>query len=100
MSLDRARPNPSHLDLVRMILDHQLLDSDYVECGKVDDLEVESHEGTWRVTALLTGRTRVPWGQLERIGSRIKLHASAEKLGLDGGERIARRWLSKWPGAR
>ena len=114
---------PPHLDLVRMVLDHQLLDADYVECGKVDDVEVEiQDDGTFRATAIFTGpgaafehlpdwlggiarklfgkrSTRLPWGEIALLESRIKLRSTAEALKLDAGEPRASRWLAKLPGA-
>jgi hypothetical protein len=113
---------PHHLDLVRMILDHQLLDSDHVECGKVDDVALELHGGGLRAVALLTGpgaaavhlprwirpivfffggrrETMLPWKELAMVESRIRLRSRAEALGLNGGEDDTRRILENVPGA-
>ncbi len=56
------------------LLDRQLRDRDKVECGKVDDLElVRDGDGTWYVTALLTG-PGVLWYRLgrRRLGAWIQ----------------------------
>jgi hypothetical protein len=109
-----------HLDLVRMVLDHQLLDSNYVECGKVDDVELAGGVGELTVRALLTGpgvavgrlpgflqslarrlfgarATRVPWGEVQVITSHIKLNSHATDLGLAGAENKVAAWLKKLP---
>ena len=119
-SVDR-RQRPPYLDLVRMITDHQLLDADYVECGKVDDIELEMEEGRLRATALWTGpgaafahlpewmqgiarklfgarATRIPWTELALVESRLKLRSSSEALGLDAADRAAAPWVAKLPG--
>jgi len=38
--------NENHLDVVRMVLDHQLLDANYIECGKVEDVELSGGGGS------------------------------------------------------
>lgn len=112
--------NEKHLDLVRMVLDRQLLDSKYVECGKVSDVELTGGVGELRVTALLTGPgvavrrlpgflqslarwllgarvTRVPWREVQFITSHIKLNSHATDLGLAGAENKVAAWLKKLP---
>lgn len=109
-----------HLDIVRMVLDHQLLDSNYIECGKVDDVELTGGVGELRITALLTGPgvavrqlpgflqslgrwlfgarvTRVPWREVQVITSQIKLNSHAADLGLDRAENEIAVWLKKLP---
>ncbi|HZS08730.1 MAG TPA: hypothetical protein VFD58_28100 [Blastocatellia bacterium] len=111
-----------HLDIVRHVLDHQLLDSNYVECGKVDDVELEGGPGELKVTAIITGPgatadrlpgllrslaqkvfsrhvTRVPWQEVAVITSEIKLRSRAENLGLDEADKKLAGWLGKLPGA-
>lgn len=121
-----ARQRPPYSDVVRMLLDHQLLDADYVECGKVDDIEIEiMDDGTLRATAIFTGRgaafdhlprwiasilakifgkksKRIPWGEIAMIDARIKLRSTAEALALPVAEsdRAVAQWLGKLPGAR
>jgi sporulation protein YlmC with PRC-barrel domain len=110
------------LELVRMVMDHQLLDSDYVDCGKVDDVELELANGELRATAILSGpgpasthlprwagalaralfgrrATRIPWREVALVESRIKLRSTAESLGLGETERAASRWIARFPGA-
>lgn len=120
------RQRPPYSDLVRMLLDHQLLDADYVECGKVDDIEIEiMDDGTLRASAIFTGRgaafdhlpdwmagimqkifgkksKRIPWGEIALIDSRVKLRSTADALGLPvaAEDGAVARWLSKLPGAR
>jgi hypothetical protein len=113
---------PPFLDLVRGVMDHQLLDSDLVECGKVDDVELEMVNGELRAVALLSGpgpasnrllgwagglmrallgrrSTRVSWREVSIIESRIKLRSTAEALGLGEADRAASRWIARFPGA-
>lgn len=118
------RQRPPYFDVVRMLLDHQLLDADYVECGKVDDVEIEiMDDGTLRATAIFTGpgaafdhlpgwlaaiagkfagkrKKRIPWAEIALIDSRIKLRSTSEALGLDAGDRSAARWIAKLPGSK
>jgi sporulation protein YlmC with PRC-barrel domain len=121
-SIEQER-HPPFLDLVSMVMDHQLLDSDYVECGKVDDVELELTNGELRATAILSGpgpasahlprwagtlmrtlfgrrATRIPWGKVVLVDSRVKLCSTAESLGLGESERVASRWITRFPGAR
>jgi hypothetical protein len=116
--------NEKHLDLVHRLLDCQLLDANYVECGKVEDVELKGGAGKLEVTALITGPgaaaerapgllrplvrkllgsrvTRVPWGEVLVItGGQIKLKSRADQLGLAAEEsRVARR-LENIPGAK
>lgn len=118
------RQRPPFFDVVRMLMDHQLLDADYVECGKVDDVEIEiTDDGTLRATAIFTGpgaafdhlpgwmaviakkffgkrSKRIPWPEIALIESRIKLRSTSEALGLDPADRSAARWIAKLPGAK
>jgi sporulation protein YlmC with PRC-barrel domain len=111
------------LDFVRQVLDHEVVDSNNVPCGMVDDLEVESGPGEGlRVTALLVGagawtkrlpsafeglaarvfgtqQTRVPWSEVESVTERVKLRSEAKDLGLGGADRMASRLLEKVPGS-
>ena len=119
IELERRLP---FLDLGRMVMDHQLLDSDYVECGKVDDVELEMVNGELRAVALLSGpgpasnhlprwagalmrallgrrSTRVSWREVSIIENRIKLRSTAEALGLGEADRAASRWIARFPGA-
>lgn len=109
------------VDLALGILDHQLLDSDGRRCGNVDDLELEGvREGAPRVKAILVGapvwrgrgaigrlagalgrgRTvRVPWSEVEKIDSGVRLKKPAREYGLARGDERARRLVAWIPGA-
>jgi hypothetical protein len=112
-----------YLDIVRQVLDHEVVDVNNVPCGMVDDLLVEGGPGEeLRVTALLVGagawadrlprvfgraakmifggqRTRVPWGEVWVITERVKLKSRASELGLGVADRKASRWVRWLPGA-
>lgn len=111
---------PAHLDLVRMLLDHQLLDADNFECGKVDDLDLEIVRGELRVTAILTGagvaarhlppwlrplvrrlfgrgQVRIPWSEVYVIHSHVRLRSRAAHYGLNRADRKLAPWLARLP---
>jgi sporulation protein YlmC with PRC-barrel domain len=113
---------PRRLDLLREVLDHEVVDVDGVSCGVVDDIELRRGEhgpvvaflqlgpGAWapRLPALaefvakaLFGRAkvRVPWEDVVGIDETIRLRRKAAELGLGGLDRRAGRWLSKLPGS-
>jgi sporulation protein YlmC with PRC-barrel domain len=111
------------LDIVRQVLDHEVVDSNNLPCGMVDDLEVEAEPGgELRVTALLVGagawtrrlpsafeglaafifgnrQTRVPWSEVESVTERVKLRSRAADLGLGGADRRAAKLLERIPGS-
>jgi sporulation protein YlmC with PRC-barrel domain len=112
-----------HLDIARQVLDRQLIDSNNIPCGKVDDLEIEySPGGQLEVKAILVGpgarhnrlpgllRTlakkvfgdeiiRVPWQAVSVITSQIKLESRAGELGLDRADSQVADLIRKIPGA-
>lgn len=112
-----------YLDIVRQVLDHEVVDSNNLPCGMVDDLEVEAElGGELRVTALLVGagawtrrlpsafeglaawvfgtqQMRVPWSEVESVTERVKLRSRAEDLGLGRADRKASKLLEKVPEA-
>jgi hypothetical protein len=114
------------MDLVYRLLDEQLVDVDGRRCGRADDLEFEgglgapprlhailSGSGTWhrRMPRRLRGIgarifgvgvlgddvIRVPWDQVEDIGSVIKLRAKASELGLAQGDDRDAVFVAKLP---
>jgi len=111
------------IDIGLRVLDHQLLDSEDVRCGKVDDvLFEEGADGALMVTALLTGpraqrrrlpkwlrrmagwigrdvEHRVPWEHVAAMSSVIELNRSAEELGLGDGDRRLRPVVERLPKA-
>jgi sporulation protein YlmC with PRC-barrel domain len=90
------------LHLGHNILDHQILDKKGRRCGNVDDLAIESETG--EVTAILvgpgywrgrsprlgrlagwlggSGRVRVPWSEVAKVDSAVRLRGSASDYGL------------------
>jgi hypothetical protein len=108
------------VDIARGILDHQLVDGDGNNCGKVDDLEVSDLGGdspevvqilvggnAWRsrgplgrLAARLSGdAVHVPWSEVDSITSVVTLKRPAAELRLNRG---VGRWASiveKMPGS-
>jgi len=73
------------------LLDHQLRARDRELCGKVDDLEIESTEdGTWYVTAILTGPGHLLYRLRRRTAGRwlSRLTTHIERSTLDDPGRI------------
>ena len=111
----------THVDLVRELLDHELVDCNGTPCGIVDDIELDGGPGkALRATALLVGpgawiprlpafpawiasklfgmqRVRVPWDSIDTIAERIVLKTTASSLGLGKLDRKAGRWLARVP---
>jgi len=110
----------TEVDIALGILDHQLVDANGENCGKVDDLEISCLDGgapevteivvggnAWRTRGLL-GRlaarlsgnaVHVPWQDVQSVTSVVTLRRSAEELRLNRGDE---RWASlvgKLPGA-
>jgi sporulation protein YlmC with PRC-barrel domain len=111
---------PAEVDIALGILDHQLVDADGVNCGKVDDLEVagldtDSPEiveilvggNAWRSRGLLgriAGRlagnaVHVPWSEVDSVSSVVKLKRPASELRLGAGDRRWSALVGKVPGA-
>jgi hypothetical protein len=111
---------PRSLDLLREVLDHEVVDADDVSCGMVDDLEFGHGRdgpvldalmvgpGAWgaRLPALLRlaagglagrGVVRVPWHEVVEISEVVRLGSTAAELGLGGLDRKVGRWLAKLP---
>lgn len=109
------------------LLDHQIVDSDGMDCGNVDDLELEGGaEGEWRVSALLVGpgawperlggvsgrvaravvrrvlsgdgMVRVPFGEVAEMGATIVLAHRRAHYGLDRPDQRVARFLRFLPG--
>lgn len=112
--------NDEALDLVRDVLDHEVVDADGVPCGMVDDVELAGGAGsTLQVRAVLLGagvwserlpgplraaaralagrrRVRIPWAEVAVTSDRIRLRSTAAALGLDATDRRIVRWLLRW----
>jgi hypothetical protein len=111
-----------HFDLMRDLLDHELVDCDGTSCGMVDDVELSpsgrgSHglvvvalwagPGAWapRLPAFarilvraIAGarRRRIDFGEVAEISEVIHLKSSAASLRLGIADRKAGRWLARW----
>jgi sporulation protein YlmC with PRC-barrel domain len=108
------------VDIVLGIVDHQLVDSEGRNCGKVDDLEVAGLDGdspevveilvggnAWRGRGLL-GRlaarfsgnaVHVPWREVGSVSSVVKLRRPAAELRLGRGDERWARFVGKLPGS-
>jgi sporulation protein YlmC with PRC-barrel domain len=111
-----SREDP--LYIVHRLLDEQILDSEGKRCGRVDDIELRGNPP--RVTALLVGdgvyprrlpgrlrrlarrlvgeetwgknALRIPWEEVDRIDSTVRLRKAAEELSLGEGD-DPERWI-------
>jgi len=108
------------VDLALGILDHQLIDGNGENCGKVDDLEITGLDGdspevaeilvggnAWRsrgrlgrLAARLSGNAvHVPWPEVDAVSSVVTLKRPAAELRLNrGDDRWAAR-VGKLPGS-
>ena len=107
------------LDMVRQVLDRQVVDRNLVLCGKVDDIEVEGKTRP-RVTAILIGNgaasarlpelfkflserifgrsvVRIPWSEVKVITHQIKLRSEAKELKLDERQGSIYNFISRLP---
>ena len=112
---------PVEVDIVLGVLDHQLVDGEGHNCGKVDDLEIVGvNTGTPEVSEILVGgnawRSRgrlgrlaarlsgqavhVSWQQVASVSSVVNLRRRASELHLDRGTARWARVVAKLPGAR
>jgi len=115
---------PKTFDLMRDLLDHELVDCDGTSCGMVDDVELSPREtGTndaaLEIAALWSGpgawtarlpafariavraiagarRRRIDFGEVMEISEVIRLKSSAASLRLGVSDRKAGRWLARW----
>ena len=112
-----SKPRP--VDLALGILDHQLVDADGQNFGKVDELELSGLDretpqiaeilvggNAWRTRELL-GRlaahlagdaVHVPWSEVESVSSVVKLKRTAAELRLNRGDERWSRLFTKLPG--
>jgi|GraSoiStandDraft_4_1057263.scaffolds.fasta_scaffold913981_2 hypothetical protein len=107
------------VDLALGILDHQLVDAEGRNCGKVDELELDGLDrGTPEVTEIVVGgnawRTRgllgrlaarlagdavhVPWSEVDSISSVVELKRTAAELRLGRGDDRWAKLVAKLPG--
>lgn len=108
------------VDIALGVLDHQLVDRDGDNCGKVDDLEIAGLDGdSPEVVAILVGgnawRSRgflgrlaarlrgnavhVPWPEVDAVTSVVTLKRSAPELRLHRGVDRWARFVRKVPGS-
>jgi len=111
---------PLGVDLALGILDHQLVDSDGENCGKVDDLLLTGLDsGEPQVEAILVGgnawrqrgrlgrllarlagnAVHVPWSDVASVSSVVTLKRTAAELRLNRGDARWERIVGKLPGA-
>jgi sporulation protein YlmC with PRC-barrel domain len=110
----------THVDIALSILEHQLVDGDGHNCGKVDDLEIAGLDGdspevvqilvggnAWRSRGLL-GRlaarvsgdaVHVPWSEVDSVTSVVTLKRPAAELRLNRGVDRWARLVGKVPGS-
>jgi sporulation protein YlmC with PRC-barrel domain len=109
------------LDLVRDLIDRQLIDVDGEPCGMVDEVELAIENGGWRVVGLRVGvgawaprlpallqplaraafgqRTvRVAWSDITTIRESVRLARPAAELGLRFVDPRLQRLLERIPG--
>jgi sporulation protein YlmC with PRC-barrel domain len=100
-------------DIALSALDHQLVDADGQNCGKVDDLEISGLDGdspevvailvggnAWRsrgrlgrLAARLSGNAvHMPWGEVDAVSSVVTLKRPAAELRLNRGDD---RWAAR-----
>jgi sporulation protein YlmC with PRC-barrel domain len=112
--------NTGGVDLALGILDHQLVDSEGENCGKVDELELSGLDGdapevleivvggnAWRsrgrlgrLAARLSGEAvHVPWAEVKAVTSVVELKRPARELRLDRGDARWAKLIAKLPGA-
>lgn len=108
-----------HLDIARQVLDRQVVDTNHILCGKVDDIEVNVEKEA-KVTALLVGNgaaserlpelfkaisqklfgtavVRIPWSEVEVITHQIVLRSRAHDYNLDERSGAVYKFISKLP---
>jgi hypothetical protein len=114
------KEKPTEVDIALGILDHQLVDADGQNCGKVDDLEIAGiGEGgpevveiivggnAWRsrgwcgaLAARLSGNAvHVPWQEVDSVSSVVRLKRPAAELRLNRGDDRCGKLVGKLPGS-
>jgi len=108
------------VDIALSILDHQLVDGDGQNCGKVDDLEIAGLDtdapeiveilvggNAWRsrgflgrLAARLSGNAvHVPWSEVDSVTSVVTLKRPAAELRLNRGDERWAAIVGKVPGS-
>jgi sporulation protein YlmC with PRC-barrel domain len=110
----------TEVDMALGIFDHQLVDGDGNNCGKVDDLEIAGLDGdspevveilvggnAWRsrgrlgrLAALLSGdAVHVSWSEVDQVSSVVTLKRPAAELRLNRGNERWARLIRRLPGS-
>jgi sporulation protein YlmC with PRC-barrel domain len=110
----------TEVDIALGILDHQLVDGDGQNCGKVDDLEITGLDGdspqvveiivggnAWRsrgrlgrLAARISGdAVHVPWPEVDAVSSVVILKRPAAELRLNRGDRRWAPLVGRLPGS-
>jgi sporulation protein YlmC with PRC-barrel domain len=110
----------TEVDIALSVLDHQLVDAEGNNCGKVDDLVIAGLDGdapevveilvggnAWRsrgrlgrFAARLTGNAvHVPWSEVDAVTAVVTLKRSAAELRLDRGDERWARLVGRLPGS-
>jgi sporulation protein YlmC with PRC-barrel domain len=110
----------TEVDIVLSILDHQLVDSNGDNCGKVDDLELTGLDGdapeiseilvggnAWRsrgllgrLAARLSGNAvHVPWRDVDSVTSVVTLKRTAAEQRLNRGDERWSALVGRLPGS-
>ena len=110
----------TEVDIALGILDHQLVDADGRNCGKVDDLEIAGLAGSspevveivvggnaWktrgrlgRLAAKLSGdAVHVPWEEVDSVSSVVRLKRTAAELRLNRGDDRWAGLIRRLPGS-
>jgi sporulation protein YlmC with PRC-barrel domain len=113
----------NEFDIGYRILDDDLIDSDGMRCGKIDDVEIDGEPGSEaKITAILVGSgaganrlpkplsriarrilgnevVRVDWEEIEDVDTVVRLKRSADELGLGKGDRRAAELVGRIPGS-
>jgi sporulation protein YlmC with PRC-barrel domain len=108
------------LDLLREVIDHEIVDAEGEACGVVDDIAFRNTAAGPVIDALLVGPgawlprlpallhwlgarifgshvVRVPWSEVERVTQIVQLKSKATAVQLGRLDRKAGSWLSVLP---
>jgi hypothetical protein len=111
--------HPQNFDVMRDLLDHELLDCNGISCGMVDDVEFSSNGDSVGIVALWAGpgawvprlpafmrtavraiagarRRRIDFAEVVQISEVVRLKSTATALRLGIADRKAGRWLQRW----
>jgi hypothetical protein len=110
--------HPKQFDLMRDLLDHELVDCNGMSCGMVDDVELSPGANGLEVAALWTGpgaweprlpallrvvvralagarRRRIDFAEVAEISEVVRLKSTASALRLGIADRKLGRWVAR-----